>query len=60
MEPSEHTKDYDRAIKALEMTTLTEINLTEQQFAAWVMDDWSWKAAFTSTFNAYVGAAGKR
>jgi len=56
IEPTNHTAEYDRVLKALEMTTLTEISLTGTQFACWVMDDWQWKHHFNAATMNYVGA----
>lgn len=57
IEPIDQTKDYDRAIRALEMTTLEVIHLTSGQFAQWVMDDWNWKAQFVNSTQGYIGKA---
>jgi hypothetical protein len=38
------------------METREEIELTEQEFAQYVMDDWSWKGQFTATNSAYLKA----
>lgn len=50
--PEDHTKDYDRAIKMLEMHQSDTIEMTEHTFSELVMDDWSWKATFAS--NTYA------
>ncbi len=52
--PQEHTKDYDRVIRMLEMSTADTITVGEQQFAQYVLDEWGWMQAFktsTSTYN---------
>lgn len=51
-QPVDQTKDYDRAIGMLTMSLDTEIELTEQDFACYVLDDWGWKRQFL-TSNAY-------
>jgi hypothetical protein len=53
IEPMDQTKDYDRAIKMLEMEMRTEVELTEVEFAQYVMDDWRWKDQFTITNSVY-------
>ncbi len=42
-EPIDQTKDYDRVIKMLEMCVEEILELSESDFAQYVMDDWSWK-----------------
>jgi hypothetical protein len=51
--PVEHTKDYDRVIRILTMSTANEIMISESQFTQYVMDDWNWKAAFVGSTAAY-------
>lgn len=53
--PKSHTKDYDRAIRMLEMCTNKELKITDGQFAQYVLDDWSWKGEFVGTNSAYTG-----
>ncbi len=53
--PTEHTKDYDRVIRMLEMSTADEITVTETQFSQFVLDDWSWKQAFIGSTSRYSG-----
>lgn len=52
--PADHTKDYDRVIRMLEMSTATEITVTEQQFSQFVLDEWQWQANFTATKMRYA------
>lgn len=58
-QPEDHTKDYDRLLKMLSMTTEDEINLTETQFAQYVEDDWVWKQQFLTTNSSYSEKAAK-
>lgn len=55
--PEEHTGDYDRAIKMLEMHIEDTITLSEDAYARLVDDDWGWKQAFFSNTASYVGSA---
>ncbi len=54
--PQDHTKDYDRVIRMLEMSTSDEITCTEKQFNQYVLDEWTWKDEF-STSNALYSKA---
>lgn len=51
--PQEHTVDYDRVIKMLEMCVADEVTVTEQQFSQYVLDDWGWKKQFVTTNARY-------
>lgn len=56
-EPEDHTKDYNRIIRMVEMSVENVLELTAQEFQQYVMDDWSWKAAWSSSNVAYVNAS---
>jgi len=47
--PTDQTKDYDRAIKMLEMSTDKIISLHEHEFAQLVQDEWQWKNQFSTS-----------
>lgn len=53
--PVEHTKDYDRVVQMLTMSTADEITISEAQFTQYMMDDWGWKAAFVGSTAMYKG-----
>lgn len=55
VEPIDQTSDYDRVIRMLQMSVDEKVELTEQQFAQYVMDDWSWKQQFTASTSQYIG-----
>lgn len=55
--PKDHTRDYDRIIKMLEMDTGDEVEMDENMFAQYVMDDWSWKRTWLSMSSRYAAAA---
>lgn len=54
VEPQEHTKDYDRVIKMLEMSTADEVVITEQQFSQYVLDEWGWMQQFVGSTARYT------
>ncbi len=54
-QPEDHTNDYDRVLAMLDMELADEITLDEDDFAAYVMDDWVWKRQFL-TGNAMYSA----
>ena len=53
--PQDHTKDYDRVIRMLEMSTADEVTVTESQFSHYVLDEWGWMAASKMTNSRYLG-----
>jgi hypothetical protein len=55
VEPEEHTRDYDRVIRMLEMSTAEEIMITEKQFSQYVLDEWGWMHAFAQSTSRYTG-----
>lgn len=52
-EPVEHTRDYDRVLRMLDLTVEEEIELKEDDFAKYVLDDWQWKQQFLTSNTAY-------
>jgi hypothetical protein len=55
--PEDHTVDYDRVIAMLDMSVADIIEIDETTFAAYVMDDWTWKRAFLTSNSAYSATA---
>jgi hypothetical protein len=51
--PSQFLKEYDKALKMLELSTKDEIELTEDEFSSYIDDDWAWKATFSASNRAY-------
>lgn len=52
-EPADHTKDYDRVIAMLEMSTEDEVTLDARDFGRYALDDWEWKEAFLASTRNY-------
>lgn len=55
--PADHTDDYDQVIQMLEMSEDTSIELTYQEFAQYVRDDWGWRREWAATTAGYVSEA---
>jgi len=51
--PSDNSKDYNKAIKMVEMTQDLVITLNEKQFDRLVMDEWDWKDSLIATSSLY-------
>jgi len=52
--PEDHTEDYDREIRMLEMHQESRVKIRAQLFDQIVMDRWGWSAAFQATNSAYL------
>ena len=52
-EPEDHTEDYDREIRMLEMHQEPTVKIRAQLFDQIVMDRWGWSKAFAATNSAY-------
>ncbi len=51
--PVSYEKDYDRAIRMLELSVEDTIELEEDIFNQLVLDEWQWKHQFTATSALY-------
>lgn len=56
-EPEEHTREYDRAIRMVELHTGDTVTLSEADCASYVMDDWAWKRQFLTSNSTYSASA---
>lgn len=53
MPPEDHTKDYDVALKMLEMSVEQTIELSQEDFHHLVLDDWDWKRGWMMSNSKY-------
>jgi len=53
-EPQDHTEDYDREIRMLEMHQEPTVTIRAQLFDQIVMDRWGWSGTFNATNSAYL------
>jgi hypothetical protein len=56
-QPVNQTKSYDRVIGMLEMALANEVELSEEDYQQYVMDDWSWKEEFLTSNARYSSTA---
>jgi len=52
--PVDHTPEYNRVIRMIEMDVRINIELGENEFAQYVMDDWQWKREWVGTVSNYT------
>lgn len=52
--PSDHTAEYDRALKMLQMSQDTIIEIDEGAFAQLVCNEWAWFGAATAVNSTYA------
>lgn len=55
--PEDHTKDYDRVLRMLEMSLFDVVEISQEDFAKYVMDDWEWRRSFLASNSAYSSTA---
>ena len=53
-EPEDHTADYDREIRMLEMHQGDTIDIRAGQFDQLVMDRWGWSGSFAANTLSYL------
>lgn len=53
-QPESHEKSYDAAISMLEMEVREEIDISTEEHACYVMDDWDWKSDFRRVSSSYI------
>lgn len=56
MPPGDHTRDYDRLIRMLQMHIGDTYELDRRDYAQYVDDDWAWKSQFLDTSSVYAAA----
>lgn len=54
--PQDHTDDYDRVIRMLEMEISDTVELDQQQFVNYVDDEWNWKQSWTVSNAKYAAS----
>lgn len=59
-QPQDHTRDYNRAITMLEFSLDEELELTQGEFAQYVLDDWGWQGDFLASSANYGSTAANR
>jgi hypothetical protein len=52
--PEDHTRDYDRVLRMLDLDERDQMELTEQETAWFIMDDWEWKRQWNTSNTAYL------
>lgn len=53
--PTDHTAEYDRALKMLEWEQDEILVLSMNDFNCYVMDDWDWQRSFKAIASNYSG-----
>ena len=52
--PQDHGKDYERAIKMMELSVFDEVRLSVEEYDCYVLNNWEWKQQFLATNAFYV------
>lgn len=57
VEPEDHTDDYETVLEMATMSVDDTIELSQQEFAWYVLDKWQWKQAWVDNANTYTAGA---
>jgi hypothetical protein len=55
--PKDHTSDYDRVLRMIDLSVDGQLELDERRFSEYVMDDWDWQRGFLTETSAYTASA---
>lgn len=55
--PENQASSYEKAIRMLDMSIHDEVELSEQEFCSYVLNDWGWKDSFKASNTAYISHA---
>ena len=53
--PEDHTDDFERVIGLLEMSQDDNVELDEDQYQNYVMNDWHWSRNWVASNSKYIG-----
>lgn len=56
-EPQDMTKEYDCVVAMLEMSVDDTIEISQQEFSQYALDQWNWKASWATTTANYTKGA---
>lgn len=54
--PQDHSRDYNRAIAMMQSSVYDEVQLTVDEYDAYVLNNWEWKKNFMVANSLYVNA----
>jgi hypothetical protein len=52
--PEDHSDEYDRVIRMLELSSDDKIQLTSSEFDCYVRNQWNWRKAFLTVNSTYI------
>lgn len=55
--PSNHLKEYDRAILMVDQSLDIEVELSEEDYSKYIQDNWTWTRDFYTSNSSYSGIA---
>lgn len=58
--PQDHSQDYDRAIRMMGSSVFDKVRLSVEEYDAYVLNNWEWKANFLATNTFYVDTMRKK
>lgn len=57
--PIDHSDDYKRSIRMVELDVREEIDLDEQEFAHCILNEWNWFSSFRHTYLSNYSSSSK-
>jgi len=54
--PEDHSKDYDRAIRAMQSSIYDTVKLSIDEYDAYVLNNWEWKKNFLAVNTSYANS----
>lgn len=55
--PTNHLKEYDRAILMVDQCLDIEVQLSEEDYSKYIQDNWNWSREFYTSNSSYSGTA---
>jgi len=55
--PINHKSDYDLAIGMLDMSVEEIVEISDDQYRNFILDDWSWKSSFSTSSASYSSSS---
>lgn len=52
--PQDHSRDYDKAIRMMQSSIYGEVQLSADEYDAYVLNNWEWKNNFFASNSAYL------
>jgi len=55
--PENHSTDYEKAIRKLELSIFDKVTLSEEEYERYVLNNWEWRNSFLASNTSYINSA---